>query len=151
MKKYFFSRYLILIIVVGFFLFGCATAEYRMVKGECSVQAFQQYPVNNHIEVVTAYRSVKVPSGQKCVPDFGYGQIPGVGMTCTTQYSHKSEPYQKKVLVDSNTGARKQAISSCTRSLCLSRYGNVKCKTAPVKPIPAMPTQHKNAIEPGMF
>ena len=81
MKKYFFSRYLVLIIVIGLFLFGCATAEYRMVKGECSSQAFQQYPVNNHN-------------------------------------------------VDSNAGARNQAIRSCTTSLCFSRYGNAKCKTA---------------------
>ena len=123
MKKIFFSRYLILIIVIGFFLFGCATAEYRMVKGECSSQAFQQYPVNNHIEVRTAYRSVKVPSGQSC------SQI-GHMMNCYTTYSYESQPYQKQVNVDSNAGARNQAISSCTTSLCFSRYGNAKCKTA---------------------
>ena len=142
MKKIFFSRYLILIIVIGFFLFGCATAEYRMVKGECSSQAFQQYPVNNHIEVKTAFRQVKVATGQDCMPDLGF---PGA-MTCTTQYTYEMQPYQKQVNVDSNAGARNQAIRSCTTSLCYSRYGNAKCKTAPVKPVsatpaPAMPAQ----------
>ena len=141
MKKIFFSRYLILIIVIGFFLFGCATAEYRMVRGECSSQAFQQYPVNNHIEVKTAFRQVKVATGQHCSP-FG---VMG-NMHCTTQYSYEMQPYQKQVNVDSNAGARNQAIRSCTTSLCFSRYGNAKCKTAPVKPVsatpaPAMPAQ----------
>ena len=127
MKKIFFSRYLILIIVIGFFLFGCATAEYRMVRGECSVQAFQQYPVNNHVEVVTAYRSVKVPSGQSC-STVGSGM--GAFTDCFTTYTYESRPYQKQVNVDSNAGARNQAIRSCTTSLCFSRYGNAKCKTA---------------------
>ena len=130
MKKIFFSRYLALIIVVGFFLFGCATAEYRLVKGECSSQAFQQYPVNNHIEVKTAFRQVKVPWGQSCSK---IGQM----LDCTTQYAYEMQPYQKQVDVDSNADIRDQTISSCTRSQCLSRYGNAKCKTAPVKPVPA--------------
>ena len=128
MKKIFFSRYLVLIIVIGFFLFGCATTttEYKMVKGECSSQAFQQYPVNNHIEVRTAHRHVKVVKGQDCMPNLGF---PGA-MTCTNRYAYESQPYQKQVTVDSNAGARNQAISSCTTSLCFSRYGNAKCKTA---------------------
>ena len=133
MKKIFFSRYLILIIAIGFFLFGCAaTAEYRMVKGECSIQASQQYPVNNHVEVVTAYRSVKVPSGQTCMNM-------GMFIDCSTKYSYERQPYQKEVTVDSNAGVRKQAIKICTKSQCLSRYGNAKCKPATVKPIPATP------------
>ena len=117
MKKIFFSRYLILIIVIGFFLFGCATAEYRMVKGECSSQAYQQYPIDNHVEVKT---------GEICRQGGGVLKI----VNCDTQYAYKSEPYQKKVSVDSNAGARNQAIRSCTTSLCFSRYGNAKCKTA---------------------
>tara|TARA_Y100000031_G_C7983680_1_gene275906 strand:- start:139 stop:573 length:435 start_codon:yes stop_codon:yes gene_type:complete len=123
MKKNIFSRYLILIIVVGFFLFGCATAEYRMVKGECSSQAFQQYPVNNHIEVELAFRQVIVGTEQDCKPDW---RRPGA-MTCTTQYIYEMQPYQKQVNVDSNAGARNQAIRSCTTSLCYSRYGNAEC------------------------
>ena len=139
MKKIFFSRYLVLIIVAGFFLFGCATAEYRMVRGECSVQAFQQYPIDNYLEVVTAFKQVKVPTGQTCT------QM-GSFIDCTTMYSYEMQPYQKQVNVDSNAGARNQAIRSCTTSLCFSRYGNAKCKTAPVKPVsatpaPAMPAQ----------
>ena len=132
MRKYFFSRYLILIIVIGLFLFGCATAEYRMVRGECSSQAFQQYPVNNHIEVKTAFRQVRVPTGQTCT------QM-GSFIDCTTMYSYEMQPYQKQVNVDSNADIRDQTISSCTRSQCLSRYGNAKCKTAPVKPVSATP------------
>ena len=134
MKKIFFSRYLVLIIVVGFFLFGCATAEYRMVRGECSVQAFQQYPIDNHLEVVTAFKQVKVPTGQYCVPFGVMGD-----MDCTTEYSYEMQEYQKQVNVDSNARIRHQAISSCTRSQCLSRYGNKRCKTAPVKPVSATP------------
>ena len=133
MKKIFFSRYLVLIIVVGFFLFGCATAEYRMVRGECSVQAFQQYPIDNHVEVKTEYRQVRVKTGQSC-------RQGGLAPTfCTTQYAYEMQPYQKQINVDSNAGARNQAIRSCTTSLCYSRYGNAKCKTAPVKPVPATP------------
>jgi hypothetical protein len=130
MKKYFFSRYLVLIIVIGFFLFGCATAEYRLVKGECSVQAFQQYPVDNHDEVVTAYRSVRVPTGQTCQK---------MVTECQNTWGLQRQQYQKTVTVDSNADIRDQTISSCTRSQCLSRYGNAKCKTAPVKPVPATP------------
>ena len=134
MKKYFFSRYLILIIVIGLFLFGCATAEYRMVKRECSSQAFQQYPVNNHMEVVDRVRQVRVATGQTCTQT-------GAFQNCFTNYSYEWQPYQKMVNVDSNKGIRNQTIRSCTTSLCFSRYGNAKCKTAPVKPVPAMPTQ----------
>ena len=128
MKKIFFSRYLILIIVIGFFLFGCATTttEYKMVKGECSSQAYQQYPIDNHVEVKTEYRQVRVKTGEICRQGGGVLKI----VNCDTQYAYKSEPYQKKVSVDSNAGARNQAIRSCTTSLCFSRYGNAKCKTA---------------------
>ena len=123
MKKIFFSRYLILIIVIGFFLFGCATTttEYKMVKGECSSQAYQQYPIDNHVEVKTEYRQVRVKTGQSC-------RQGGLAPTfCTTQYAYKSEPYQTKVSVDLNADIRDQTISSCTRSQCLTKYGNEKC------------------------
>ena len=88
-----------------------------MVKGECSSQAYQQYPIDNHVEVKT---------GEICRQGGGVLKI----VNCDTQYAYKSEPYQKKVSVDSNAGARNQAIRSCTTSLCFSRYGNAKCKTA---------------------
>ena len=122
------------LLALVFVLNSCATAEYRMVRGECSVQAFQQYPIDNHLEVVTAFKQVKVPTGQHCMPFGVMGD-----MHCTTQYSYEMQEYQKQVNVDSNAGARNQAIRSCTTSLCFSRYGNAKCKTAPVKPVSAMP------------
>ena len=122
MKKIFFSRYLVLIIVIGFFLFGCATTttEYKMVKGECSSQAYQQYPIDNHVEVKTEYRQVRVMTGQVC-------RQKGMFTPCDTQYAYKSEPYQKKVSVDLNSDIRDQTISSCTKSQCLTKYGNEKC------------------------
>ena len=125
MKKIFFSRYLILIIVIGFFLFGCATTttEYKMVKGECSSQAYQQYPIDNHVEVKTEYRQVRVKTGEICRQGGGVLKI----VNCDTQYAYKSEPYQKKVSVDLNADMRDQTISSCTKSQCLTKYGNEKC------------------------
>ena len=125
MKKIFFSRYLILIIVIGFFLFGCATTttEYKMVKAECSSQAYQQYPIDNHVEVKTEYRQVRVKTGEICRQGGGVLKI----VNCDTQYAYKSEPYQKKVSVDLNADIRDQTISSCTKSQCLTKYGNEKC------------------------
>ena len=125
MKKIFFSRYLILIIVIGFFLFGCATTttEYKMVKGECSSQAYQQYPIDNHVEVKTEYRQVRVKTGEICRQHGGVLKM----VSCDTQYAYKNEPYQKKVSVDLNADIRDQTISSCTRSQCLTKYGNEKC------------------------
>jgi hypothetical protein len=125
MKKIFLSRYLILIIVIGFFLFGCATTttEYKMVKAECSSQAYQQYPIDNHIEVKTEYRQVRVKTGEICRQHGGVLKM----VSCDTQYAYKSEPYQKKVSVDLNADKRDQTISSCTRSQCLTKYGNEKC------------------------
>ena len=124
MKKIFFSRYLVLIIVVGFFLFGCATTttEYKMVKGECSSQAYQQYPIDNHVEVKTEYRQVRVKTGEICRQHGGVLKM----VSCDTQYAYKSEPYQKKVSVDLNADMRDQTISSCTKSQCLTKYGNEK-------------------------
>ena len=125
MKKNIFSRYLILIIVIGFFLFGCATTttEYKMVKAECSSQAYQQHPIDNHVEVKTEYRQVRVKTGEICRQGGGVLKI----VNCDTQYAYKSEPYQKKVSVDLNADKRDQTISSCTRSQCLTKYGNEKC------------------------
>ena len=123
MKKIFFSRYLILIIVIGFFLFGCATTttEYKMVKAECSSQAYQQYPIDNHVEVKTEYRQVRFKTGQRCGRNGIYAN------DCRTSYSYKDEPYQKKVSVDLNADMRDQTISACTKSQCLTKYGNEKC------------------------
>ena len=92
MKKIFFLRYLILIIVIGFFLFGCATTttEYKMVKAECSSQAYQQYPIDNHVEVKTEYRQVRFKTGQRCGRNGIYAN------DCRTSYSYKDEPYQKR-------------------------------------------------------
>ena len=121
------TKYLaIAILVTGFLvanLSGCATitTEYKTVKAECSSQAYQQYPIDNHVEVKTEYRRVRVKTGEACT----HG---GVAPTfCTTQYAYKDEPYQAKVSVDLNAAIRDQTISSCTKSQCLTKYGNEKC------------------------
>ena len=120
------TKYLaIAILITGFLvgnLSGCATitTEYKTVKAECSSQAYQQYPIDNHVEVKTGYRQVRVKTGQVC-------RQAGMFTPCTTQYAYKDEPYQTKVSVDLNAAIRDQTISSCTKSQCLTKYGNEKC------------------------
>ena len=94
-----------------------------MVKAECSSQAYQQYPIDNHVEVKTEYRQVRVKTGEICRQGGGVLKI----VNCDTQYAYKSEPYQTKVSVDLNADIRDQTISSCTKSQCLTKYGNEKC------------------------
>ena len=121
------TKYLaIAILITGFLvgnLSGCATitTEYKTVKAECASQAYQQYPIDNHSEVKTEYREVRVKTGEIC-------RQKNSGRThCDTSYAYKDEPYQKKVSVDLNAAIRDQTISSCTRSQCLTKYGNEKC------------------------
>ena len=54
------------LLALVFFLNSCATAEYRMVKGECARDAHQQIPYKEEIKIQTLYRTVKTPVGSNC-------------------------------------------------------------------------------------
>ena len=58
------AKFILLVLV--FFLNSCATAEYRMVKGECARDAFQQIPYKEEIKIQTLYKTVKTPVGTNC-------------------------------------------------------------------------------------
>ena len=111
------------LLALVFFLNSCATAEYRMVKGECARDAFQQIPYEEEIKIQTLYRTVKTPVGSNC-------GIQANGSTrCDTSWVTKSEPYQNVIKVDANKGKRNQLINSCTERQCFARYGNARCET----------------------
>jgi hypothetical protein len=114
-------------IVVGLLMTGCATKAYRAVEHECSPAAWADYPENKIQVVETRQRVVHVSTGlQNC-----YTRKEGNQTHTHCQDITRPEfiNYQQVVVVDQNEAVRRMAIESCTKNLCMQRYGNAQCKT----------------------
>ena len=108
-------------------LASCATPEFRQAKDECSGEAFRLYPVQQALTLVNRTRMVQVPTGQThCVTT----QTGNVAHTnCQQVMRTDYVPYLENVMVDVNASPREQAMTQCAKQLCVTRYGNVDCKT----------------------
>lgn len=115
-------RYLVLI-----FLSGCATEGYRIAEGECSYQAFNQYPVNNVTQLVMQNIAVQVPTGHSICNSTSMGYGYPVRTVCSQITRTEFMPHQQLVVIDTNKANRDFQIKSCAQSLCLQRFGNYKC------------------------
>tara|TARA_B100000315_G_scaffold235521_1_gene250522 strand:- start:171 stop:860 length:690 start_codon:yes stop_codon:yes gene_type:complete len=121
-------------IVIGLFLVGCTTVEWRMVRTECAQDALQQYPVKEEINIQTLYKTVEVPTGRmNCSGTTRQRGYFGGDPVCTMEMRSESQPYQNVRKVDANAGIRRQVIDSCTQSLCTTRYGNARCEPKKVE------------------
>ena len=111
------------LILVGLWLTGCATQEYRRVQAECLPAAQHDYPPELVHGTVTRQRMVPIFMGRSC------SVAPGGGTICHDVVQQQWIPYQESAVIDRNEAVRNSAIESCAKNLCLQRYGNAECKT----------------------
>jgi hypothetical protein len=134
------AKFILLALV--FFLNSCATAEYRMVKGECARDTYQQIPYKEEINIQTLFKTVQVPTGRmNCsgtTRKMGYF---GGDPVCSMEMRSERQSYQNVRKIDANKGRRNQLINSCTESQCFARYGNARCE--PKKAVQNIPSSKK--------
>ena len=108
-------------------LSGCATKAYRAVERECSPAAFADYPENKIQVIEIRQRVIHVATGlRNCYTSKEGNQT---RTTCTDVTRPEFITYREAVVVDQNEAVRNMAIASCSKNLCMQRYGNAKCKT----------------------
>ena len=135
------------LLALVFFLNSCATAEYRMVRGECAQDAFQQIPVKEEIKIQTLFKTVEVPTGQmNCSGTTRKMGVFGGDPVCSMVMRSERQSYQNVIKVDANKGRRNQLINSCTESQCIADYGNARCE--PEKVVQNIPSSNEDHIAP---
>ena len=128
-----------LIICLSLLMTGCATKEYLNAQTECSPAAFQRYPVSNKQMYVQRTKSVQVATGGETCETRTEGTR--TYTRCKPEMKTQSVPYQSLEWVDTNTQARNAYLKSCTAQLCLKRFGNHECDSAPKSSTSAVVTQ----------
>ena len=116
-----------LCLLAAAMLSGCATKAYRVVERECSPAAFADYPENKIQVIETRQRVIHVATGlRNCYTSKEGNQTHTI---CTDMTRPEFITYREAVVVDQNEAVRNMAIASCSKNLCLQRYGNDKCET----------------------
>jgi hypothetical protein len=117
----------LLCLLAAAMLSGCATKAYRAVERECSPAAFTDYPENKIQVIETRQRVIHVATGlRNCYTSKEGNQTHTI---CTDVTRPEFITYREAVVVDQNQAVRNMAIASCSKNLCLQRYGNDTCET----------------------
>jgi hypothetical protein len=97
------------------------------VERECSPAAFADYPENKTQVIEARQRVIHVATGlRNCYTSKEGNQTHTI---CTDMTRPEFITYREAVVVDQNEAVRNMAIASCSKNLCLQRYGNDKCET----------------------
>lgn len=136
------------LIIALTFLGGCATEEWLNTSQECDQMAYAAHPKKIESRIVTRTKSISVPDGRvSCITS------PAVvgretQTNCTQGTTTQDIPYQEVITVDVNRDAQLNFWRSCTRDLCIKRYGNSGCEVAKatVQPSVSNPTQSISQI-----
>ena len=116
------------------FLGACATPEYQQARSQCDGEGLNLYPVVQQPQVFRRSRIVQVPDGstvcetQSVQNKEKRTEVSSVRSVCRPGMRPVTEYYDETVMVDVNRGARDAHVDQCARTLCLQRYGNLKCK-----------------------
>jgi hypothetical protein len=116
------------------FLGACATPEYQQARSQCDGEGLNLYPVVQQPQVFRRSRIVQVPDGstvcetQSVQNKEKRTEVSSVRSVCRPGMRPATEYYDETVMVDINRGARDAHVDQCARTLCLQRYGNLKCK-----------------------
>jgi hypothetical protein len=113
---------------------SCATPEYQLAQGQCEAEAIAAYPVVQQPQIFRRSRQVKVPDGsticetQTVQSQEKHTEISTVRTVCRPGMKSAREYYDETIMVDVNRDSREAHVNQCARTLCLQRYGNMKCK-----------------------
>ncbi len=127
---------LVALIALAILLGACATPEFEQAQGQCQGEGLNLYPVALQPQIFRRSRHVEVPDGSTvCESQTMENKEKRTEMSATRSVCRPgtrpaTEYYDETVMVDMNAGARDAHVAQCARSLCLQRYGNVKCKPA---------------------
>ncbi|MGI9127378.1 MAG: hypothetical protein ACR2IG_04170 [Roseomonas sp.] len=132
--------------VLASLLCGCATPEWQATHSECTKTFYRQLPPSFQLVQVTRAVPVEVLTGQtNCVSTQMAGSVTTECRPVTMTQWRSIPDFDS---VDMNAEARENAINLCTKTTCLTQFGNAQCKPAP--PLaPARPSPNPSAPRPG--
>ena len=113
---------------------ACATPEFQQAQEQCAAEALTIYPVVQQPQIFRRSRNAEVPDGsticetQTVQSKEHRTEMSTVRTVCRPGMRPVREYYDETVMIDVNRSARDAHIDQCARTLCLQRYGNVKCK-----------------------
>ena len=114
-----------LLLLSALLVSGCATKEYYQAQDECAPQAYRQFPPNTIQVYVPRTTAVRIPTGgSKCESRTEDNRVK---TNCEPEFRVEYRTYQSLELVDTNAEPRNVVIRSCTRQLCVQRFGNADC------------------------
>ena len=129
-----FLRTRLYVFFLVLFIGACATLEYQQARSQCDGEGLNLYPVVQQPQVFRRSRVVQVPDGstvcetQSIQNKEKRAEMSSVRSVCRPGMRPVTEYYDETVMVDINRGARDAHVDQCARTLCLQRYGNLKCK-----------------------
>lgn len=126
-------------------LCGCATPEWQATHSECTKTFYRQLPPSFQLVQVTRAVPVEVPTGQtNCVSTPMGGSVTTECRPVTMTQWRSIPDFER---MDVNAEARENAINHCTKTTCLTQFGNAQCKPAPAAG-PARPSPNPTAPRP---
>lgn len=119
-------KYILPLSIITLFLTGCATPEYTMEYERCSAMAYKTFPVKNESYQGTCFKDVEVKTGElECITtDLENGKR----TVCKDLTEVIQTSYQCELTRDVNERARNFEARSCTKSACISKFGNSDCE-----------------------
>ena len=116
----------IILLCTLLLLSGCVTREYLRAQDECSPSAYRQFPPNTIQVFVPRTTAIRVPTGgSKCESRTEDNRVK---TKCEPEWRTEYRTYQSLEFVDTNAEPRDAVMRSCTRQLCVQRFGNADCK-----------------------
>lgn len=118
-----------------FTLNGCATAEWQAAHSECTKTQYRLLPPSFQMVSVLRAVPVEVPTGQTVCTSTSSGATVTTECRPVSMTQWRQMPDYERV--DVNAEARLEAINHCTKTACLTHYGNLHCR--PPTPRPSTP------------
>ena len=116
----------IILLCTLLLLSGCVTREYLRAQDECSPSAYRQFPPNTIQVFVPRTTAIRVlTGGSKCESRTEDNRVK---TKCEPEWRTEYRTYQSLEFVDTNAEPRDAVMRSCTRQLCVQRFGNADCK-----------------------
>ncbi len=116
----------IIFLCILLLLSGCVTREYLQAQDECSPSAYRQFPPNTIQVFVPRTTVIAVPTGRSTCES--RTEDNRVKTRCQPEMRNEYRTYQSLEFIDTNAEPRDAVMRSCTRQLCVQRFGNADCK-----------------------
>ena len=116
----------IILLCTLLLLSGCVTREYLRAQDECSPSAYRQFPPNTIQVFVPRTTVIAVPTGRSTCES--RTEDNRLKTRCQPEMRNEYRAYQSLEFIDTNAEPRDAVMRSCTRQLCVQRFGNADCK-----------------------